>query len=143
MFQKPYSLVILDDDQDVSDVLADYIHELFPDVFKIQTFDDPKLALKFIETNSVRLVFTDVRMPGLTGDQVNLQIKQMGQGIKTIIITGIISREQALNYYNQGVDAFVQKPFIPKEVQATIQRILDNIAAWEDVLYKIIPSKVS
>jgi DNA-binding NtrC family response regulator len=143
MFNKPYLMVIVDDERDLAGVLAEYIDDMFPGVFASHFFDEPAAAVDFIEQNPVRVVVTDVRMPGLNGDQINLRVKQMGRGIKTVIITGNLSYTKAVTCYNDGADAFIQKPFNPSEIRSTFQRVLDCIESWEEVFRTIAHVNVS
>ncbi|WP_141734898.1 response regulator [Oligoflexus tunisiensis] len=143
MFSKPYLMVIVDDERDLAGVLAEYLEDMFPGVFAAHFFNEPEGAINFVETNPVRVVVTEVRMPGMDGDQINLRVKQMGRGIKTVIITGNLSYTKALTCYNDGADAFIQKPFNPSEIRSTFQRVLDCIESWEDVLRNIAHEKVS
>ncbi|HYX35973.1 MAG TPA: response regulator [Oligoflexus sp.] len=143
MFSKPYLMVMVDDEQDLSEILAEYVEDMFPRAFAITAFQDPEAALAFIDKNPVRIVVTDVRMPRLNGDQVNLRVKQMGRGIKTLIITGNMSYTKAVTCYNDGADAFIQKPFNPTEIRTTFQRVLDCMESWENVFRKIAHTKAS
>jgi DNA-binding NtrC family response regulator len=143
VFSKPYLMAIIDDQKDLSEILSEYVADIFPGAFTTQSFQDPEAALAFIEKNPVRIVVTDVRMPRLNGDQINLQVKQMGRGIKTVIITGNMSYTKAITCYNDGADAFIQKPFNPKEIRTTFQRVLDCMESWEEAFRNIVHSKVS
>lgn len=143
VFQKPYLMVMVDDQQDLSEILSEYVDDMFPETFNIKSYNDPEAALEFIDKNPVSIVVTDVRMPRLNGDVINLRVKQMGRGIKTVIITGNMSYTKAITCYNDGADAFIQKPFNPKEIRTTFQRVLDCMEAWEEVFRKIAQSKAS
>lgn len=79
VFNKPYLMVMVDDQEDLSDILSEYLEDMCPGAFTIQSFLDPENALEFIEKNPVRIVVTDVRMPRMNGDKVNLRVKQMGR----------------------------------------------------------------
>jgi DNA-binding NtrC family response regulator len=143
VFNKPYLMVMVDDQEDLSDILSEYLEDMCPGAFTIQSFHDPEKALEFIEKNPVRIVVTDVRMPRLNGDQINLRVKQMGRGIKTVIITGNMSYTKAVTCYNDGADGFIQKPFNPKEIRTTFQRVLDCMESWEEVFRKIAQARAS
>lgn len=143
VFSKPYQVVIIDDQPDLSDILSEYIEEMFPGTFQAKTFNNPEEALQFIEKEPVCIVATDVRMPRLNGDQINLRVKQLGRGIKTVIITGNLSYTKAITCFNDGADAFIQKPFNPNEIRITFQRVLDGIEAWDEVFRHIVHAKVS
>lgn len=143
MFKKPYLLVLIDDQKDMCELLAEYVDDLFPGTFSAKAFDDPEAALEYVEQNPVSIVVTDVKMPRMNGDQINMRVKQMGRGIRTIMITGNMSYTKAMTCFNDGADAFIQKPFDQKQIRTTFRRVLDCIEAWEEVFRHIAQAKAS
>jgi len=152
---KPYNRVFVNTDdfgQDYLEQLEKSVRLADSDTLKLQLLNDLgyyyhtrnlSKALEFIETNPVRIVVPAVRMPRVNGDQVILRVKQMGRGIKTVIITGNMSYTKAITCYNDGADGFIQKPFNPAEIQTTFQRVLACMESWEEVFRKIAHSTVS
>lgn len=61
-----FSCIILDDEKPAQDLIENYINRI-PELQLIRKFDDPKEALSFLEENLIDIIFTDIRMPKLSG----------------------------------------------------------------------------
>lgn len=133
MFNRPFPMVIVDDEQDIVDVLNDCISDIFPGIFSISVFNNPHEAFDFIKVNPVLIVITDVKMPFLNGDHLNLKIKQLGRGIQTIILTGNQNYTTTVTCFRDGANGYISKPFEADSIQTTIQRCIDSLESWEKV----------
>ncbi len=138
MFVHPFKMAIVDDEQDIAMVLSDCIHDMFPDVFSIKFFDNPQIAFEFIKANSVLIVITDVKMPSLNGDHLNLKIKQLSRGIQTIILTGNQNYTTTMTCFRDGANGYIAKPFEMETIRTTIQRCIDSLEAWDEVFSKFV-----
>jgi two-component system cell cycle sensor histidine kinase/response regulator CckA len=74
----------------------------------------------------IDLVFSDLGLPKLPGDQMFLQMKKMHSNIKAIIVTGYIEIEKKSNLYKQGVKQVIQKPLQMSDILNSVRAILDN-----------------
>ena len=133
MFKRPFQMVLIDDEPAIVEILSECIQDMFPDTFNIAVFSDPMKALDYIENQGVTIVVTDVSMPKINGDHVNLKIKQMNRGIQTIILTGNQNYSIAVTCFRDGADGYIQKPFELEEVQDTIGTVLHSLLNWEKV----------
>jgi signal transduction histidine kinase/CheY-like chemotaxis protein len=70
------------------------------------------------------LVITDQTMPGITGVQLAEELKQIKPGIPVILSTGFSEKISESNYKSRGIDAFVMKPTMKKEIARVIRRVL-------------------
>jgi CheY-like chemotaxis protein len=84
-------------------------------------FDNPRLFLEYVKDHSISLAIIDLRMPDLTGLDVQRMLYDICPEVPVIIITGEqepgIDRTIALE---QGAIAFLFKPF---EVTALLEAI--------------------
>ena len=84
-------------------------------------FDNPRLFLEYVKDHSISLAIIDLRMPDLTGLDVQRMLYDICPKVPVIIITGEqepgIDRTIALE---QGAIAFLFKPF---EVTALLEAI--------------------
>jgi len=93
--------------------------ELFEDIFstpeiKITTFSKPKEAIEVIKKNSPDILFIDYRLPGITGDQIALQLSH----IKAMaLITGDLDIKPLAKF-----DATFEKPFQIKDIKDFINK---------------------
>jgi two-component system response regulator YesN len=72
--------------------------------------EDGEAGLKLILTMKPDLIFTDIRMPGLSGLQMLAKLREMKLGCKVIILTGFRDFEYAQEAVRQGAYRFLLKP---------------------------------
>lgn len=141
MFQRPYQMVIVDDDPDLVEVLNGYVDDSFPGEFAVTCFCDPELALEHIKENPVLVVLTDVKMSKLNGDQLNYQIKSLHRGIQTIILTGGSNYTTTLTCFLDGADGYLLKPISSNDIKQALGVLLNQLRNWEKVFVKVTHTK--
>ncbi|SMF38286.1 response regulator [Pseudobacteriovorax antillogorgiicola] len=137
MLHRPFKMVLVDDEPEIIDILSECIQDMFPGIFEVKIFSDPVNALEYIKEEAVLIVITDVRMPHINGDHLNLKIKQLGKGVQTIILTGNQSYMTAITCFRDGANGYISKPFEMVDIQKTIQSVLETILSWEKVFEKV------
>lgn len=98
------------------------------DGYIVETASDGDTALRRIRETKPRIVFLDLIMPKMTGDEVCKTIKQDEQ-LKDIHIVILTCKGQELDRelsIASGADSFITKPFSPKEVLKMIKDILGS-----------------
>jgi two-component system alkaline phosphatase synthesis response regulator PhoP len=118
-------IVIADDEPHIVRALS-FVFER--DGYLIETASDGAAALRLIKETKPRIVFLDLIMPKMTGDEVCKTIKQDSelQDIYVIILTckgQELDRELSIA---SGADSFITKPFSPKEVLKMVKDILGS-----------------
>ncbi|MHB8222483.1 MAG: ATP-binding protein [Desulfurivibrionaceae bacterium] len=73
------------------------------------------------------LVITDQTMPYLTGDQLVLELKKIRPDIPVILCTGFSNTLDEIKAKALGIDAFLMKPVLRKELVETIRTVLDKM----------------
>jgi len=88
-------------------------------------FESPPLFLEYVKDHSVSLAIIDLRMPELSGLEVQRALYDICPEVPVIIVTGEpepgIDRTIALD---QGAIAFLFKPVEATELLKTIRRVL-------------------
>ncbi|MDQ1355007.1 MAG: Histidine kinase [Acidobacteriota bacterium] len=72
------------------------------------------------------LVITDQAMPILTGLQLAGEMRRTRPDIPVILCTGFSDTINDENYKNHGINAYVMKPMVKKEIAAVIRKVLDG-----------------
>ena len=72
------------------------------------------------------LVITDQTMPYLTGDQLVLEMKKIRPDIPFVLCTGFSTMIDEAKARALGIDAFLMKPVLRKELTETIKGVLDK-----------------
>jgi FixJ family two-component response regulator len=101
-------LSVIDDDESVRESLPDLLREFG---FDARAFSSAREFLSSDYLDATRCLILDVAMPGMTGLDLQLELKRRAQEIPIIFITGQKDegiRKQALK---QGAVQFLYKPF--------------------------------
>ena len=88
----------------------------------VRCFDSAEPFLAAMAEWLPSCVVTDVRMPGLSGLDLQRELKRRGLGIPVILITGHGDIEMAVTAIKEGAFDFIEKPF-------SDQTLLDRIRA--------------
>ena len=101
-------LSVVDDDESIRESLPDLLGEFG---FAARAFSSVQEFLSSDHVDETRCLILDVAMPGMTGLDLQQELKRRGQEIPIIFITGQKDdgiRKQALA---QGAVSFLYKPF--------------------------------
>ena len=85
-------------------------------------------ALKLVKKNRYDLILSDIRMPGLDGEKLLLEVKQLAPHTEVILMTAHGNTEGAVNCLKQGAADYILKPFDLDDLTFRVQRLL-NIQA--------------
>lgn len=116
-------ILIVDDDAAVRDLLADGLDVLgYPNV----AASNPAEAFAVVREKSLRLVLSDIDMPGESGIQLLQKIKALRPDLDVIMVTGALDADTAVQAIRRGAADYVTKPFNLEEVQIVIDRTLEK-----------------
>ena len=98
------------------------------DEFRIRTAPDAKTALEILGEVEVAVVITDMRMPGMTGDQLLAIVKERWPAAIRMVITAYSDIEPILRAINEGLVArYVVKPW---QLEELVQLLRWALEAW-------------
>ena len=114
------SILLVDDDQRLRELLKDYLDEKNFQVFTSEDFDEAKEILKFFIFD---LIILDRMMP--TGDGINL-VQGIKKASKTpiIMLTAMGENNDKIDGLKTGTDDYLSKPFEPEELFLRINNLL-------------------
>lgn len=117
---------VVDDDADARDSLA-FLLETAD--FRVQTYPDAQAFLAALPTAEPGCVITDVRMPGMSGQELVKRLKTDGAALPVVMITGHGDIPMAVEAMRDGVVDFIEKPFSEARILAALERALASVAA--------------
>lgn len=120
-----YTVLIVDDDQDIVLVLKESISEMSGD-YDVLTAHDGNDALDIIENERLGLVILDVRLPGIDAFRLMSTLREKGIWLPIIIMTGANIDENDSRLIDFGIVDFIKKPFLPEKVVIRIDEIMKN-----------------
>ncbi len=96
--------------------------------YAVEPQTSPAAALELFRSrpDTFDLVLTDMTMPQMTGVQLSEKLKEVRPGIPVIISTGhstLIDQEKART---MGIDGYVMKPLVMRDIAKIIRDVLDE-----------------
>jgi len=119
-------LLVVDDDPDIRELLADYLRQ---HDFQVETAADGAGIFTALEQSGelpVDLIVLDIMMPGEDGLSLcrRLRERQSGAAIPIIFLTALGESTDRVAGLELGADDYVVKPFQPRELLARIRAVL-------------------
>jgi DNA-binding NtrC family response regulator len=120
----PYTIVIIDDETDLLDLLKLILTEKTD--YTILTTTDPKQALEWCREHRADVLISDLRMPQLEGIELLKLLRQQDETIPFIIMTAYGTIESAVEAMRQGAFDYITKPFRKEQILMTINKALNQ-----------------
>lgn len=83
-------------------------------------------AMEFLESETVDIVITDIRMPQQTGVDLLRQVKTKYPEIEVMILTGYGELDTAMEAIEYGAFAYLEKPFDSRVMMLKVEACLDK-----------------
>lgn len=102
------TVFVVDDDPAMRDSLRWLIESTG---LQVETFADAHTFLARIRPDLPGCLVLDVRMPGLSGLELQTELARRGVGLPTIVVTGHAEVPMAVRAVKAGAIDFIEKPF--------------------------------
>jgi DNA-binding NtrC family response regulator len=118
------TVLIVDDDKIIREQLRKELKRGFFEVFLAA---DGKTALKTVTQEEIGVVILDIKLPDMDGLEVLTKIKEKKPDCEVIVITGLGTREIAIQSLRRGAIDYIEKPLETDELSAALTKcqILD------------------
>ena len=120
-------ILIAEDEADLRDLLQD---DLEANGYETAVAIDGRSALAHLERQQemIDLLLTDVKMPGLTGDQLLAKTRALRPEVPVVVMTAFGSVEQAVEMVKAGAFQYLTKPFETDELLRVVEKALAETA---------------
>ncbi len=117
----PTQILVVDDDQELRDLLRDYLtrHGM-----EVSVLHDAAALVKRLERERPDLIVLDLMMPGVDGLTALRQLRSAGDDIPVIMLTARADDVDRIIGLELGADDYLGKPFNPRELFARMQAVL-------------------
>ena len=115
-------ILIVDDEEVIRDLMSDLLKE--EGDYEIFTAASGEEALNVCAGNEIDLVFSDLRMPGMSGTQLLEFLKRDFPELPVVIITGYGGREDVIDALRLGASNFLLKPIEVEMVASIASRLI-------------------
>jgi CheY-like chemotaxis protein len=118
-------ILFIDDEPALADIGKQTLEALGYDV---TTRTSSIEALELFKTRPDRfdLVITDMTMPNMTGDNLAGELIRIRPEIPVILCTGYSAKVNEQQAIAMGIQAFVWKPVVRREIATTVRKVLDG-----------------
>ena len=120
MTQTTYNLLVVDDDERISNLLSQY---LINKGFIVSIANCADQARRKIQLIKFDLIILDIMMPGDDGLTLTKEIRESSD-IPIILLTAKSGMESKIEGFEIGADDYLTKPFNPKELLLRVLSIL-------------------
>ncbi len=96
--------------------------------YTVEVAHSGEAALERLEKRDIDLVVTDVRLPGISGVDLTVEIKKNYPDVPVIVITGHAAIDCAVEVLKSGASDFIVKPFGAEAIQESTRAALEK--AW-------------
>ena len=139
------TVFIVDDDEAMRDSLTWLLEG---NGYQVRSFNSAEQFLSAYDTGSVACLILDVRMPGMSGPELQERMIAENIDIPIVFITGHGDVPMAVSTMKRGAIDFIEKPFDESELRALVERMLqkartDHSAAREQRAAKDLLSKLT
>lgn len=122
---RPIRVLIAEDEKPLRDLLGAIFHG---ERWQVRFAVDGVQALEMAKKERPDILILDIVMPGLLGWQVceSLRRDPATQGIKVIFVSALIQDSHKRKAFQSGADAYIEKPFSPRQLLATVEELLSK-----------------
>jgi FixJ family two-component response regulator len=121
--QATVSLIgVVDDDESVRDALSSLIRSAG---YRCAVFPSAEAFLDSGQLDETDCALLDVRMPGLSGLQLQARLREIRSSLPVIFVTAQADEELRKRALRDGAAAFLGKPFNDEALLAAIRAALD------------------
>ena len=119
-------ILITDDSRTVRKVIAKTLELCGVHIEEIFEAATGREALAMIEQHSIDLMFLDLHMPDMDGDETIEVLGELDRldDICVVMVSSDRSRERIDELMRRGVRAFIIKPFKPEDIRSAVEALL-------------------
>lgn len=120
---KMTSILVLDDEPGIRNFLLRGLQKQFS---LVEVAEDVAAAEILRQRCHFDLIIADIRLPGRTGLEWILELREQGDNTGVIFMTGHADLETAISALRAGAEDFIMKPFRIEQLISAIKRFLER-----------------
>jgi two-component system, NtrC family, response regulator HydG len=118
-------ILLVEDDEDFRNGLATLLES---EGYRVTTTSDGHHALELAANTRFDVLIADIRLPGLSGDQVMQQLKRLEPEAEAILITAHLDLQSASEALRDGAFDYISKPFESEQLLTILGKAIEHQA---------------
>lgn len=117
------TVFVVDDDEAVRDSLTWLLQA---NGYQVKAFDSAEAFLEIYDTDCIGVLIADVRMPGMSGLELQEALIERNSALPIVFITGHGDVPMAVSTIKKGAVDFLEKPFNESDLRDIVARMLEQ-----------------
>lgn len=118
----PIKVLLVDDHQIILDSL-ELLFDLMEGIEVVQTMNDSREVLPFLQENEVDVLVTDLSMPYMDGIKLSFQVKEALPEMKILMLTVNDQGQGIQDAFKAGISGYVMKKAGRQELEKAIRAV--------------------
>lgn len=121
-----FNILLVDDSATVRAVISKALTLAGVDFRELFQAGNGQEALQILEKEWVDLVFCDISMPVMDGEELVTAMNENGmiQAIPVVIVSSAGSEPRLARLKEKGVKDYIQKPFTPERIREVVDQVM-------------------
>ena len=115
------SILVVDDDAEMRELVCDILKDRGHDCISLAS---GHVALQRLQHEEYAVVLTDLRMKGMLGTELLVEIRRRHPEIGVILMTAFGSVETAVDAMKHGASDYLTKPVKSDELTRVVERVM-------------------
>ena len=117
-------VLIIDDERAIRNSLGEILGD---EGYEVDTAEDGLVALQKVEKEKYDVIFCDIKMPGMDGNEVLAKFMEMGLDAAVVMVSGHADIKTAVDCIKLGAFDFIEKPLDLNRILITIKNAGDRV----------------
>ena len=118
---KQRSVLVVDDEKNMLMVMRMALED---SGYRVLTAESAEQALPFLSDPDLDVVLSDLKMPGMRGEEFIAHCRKERPDLPAIVVTAYGSIRSAIDCIQAGASDYLTKPFEPEELQIAIHNAI-------------------
>jgi CheY-like chemotaxis protein len=119
LHNKDISILVVEDLEPIRDLIRDILEE---DGYHVEVAGDGKAGLELFRKKHFDIVFTDFKMPEMSGCDLAENIKLINKNTPVVLVTAWAMDYTDSELLSRGIDFIVKKPFRDEDLQKIVRQ---------------------
>ncbi len=115
------TVLVVDDEQNIRSLVTMLLQDAG---FNVLTAANAEAGTEHLKNPNVDVVLTDLRLPGMSGEEFIGRCRQERPEVPVIVITAHGTIQSAVDCLRQGASNYLTKPFQPEELEIAVHNAL-------------------